>query len=127
MRGSERMWDRSSSAERRGESTALRVKNAVVHSRIRRTVHRSTVRCMMDEVYQIEVNGGSPMRYASGFHRTYHHRPFFASPLPVAPAPTGTAAGAGIWPPNAMPLTAPSGRLGWNISFGSLKPHASSL
>src|SRR5256885_13687962 len=39
MRGTPRTWARRSSAESRGASTPLRVKNAPVHSRVLRTVH----------------------------------------------------------------------------------------
>src|SRR4051812_4544476 len=39
MRGRPRTWPTSSSAERRGGATSLRGKNAVVHSRVLRTVH----------------------------------------------------------------------------------------
>src|SRR5262245_46009974 len=39
MRGYLRTWERRSSAANRGESTFLRVKNPVVHSRSRLTVH----------------------------------------------------------------------------------------
>src|SRR5918993_2570690 len=46
MRGTFRTWASSSSAERRGASTFLRVKNPLVHSRIRRTVHAPPVSLM---------------------------------------------------------------------------------
>src|SRR5258706_16110620 len=39
MRGTPRTWASRSSAESRGASTPLRVKNAPVHSRVLRTVH----------------------------------------------------------------------------------------
>src|SRR5689334_18692232 len=39
MRGYFRTWERSNSAARRGESTCFRVKNALVHSSSRLTVH----------------------------------------------------------------------------------------
>src|SRR3954463_4048858 len=42
MRGYRNTWARSCSAESRGECTSLRVKNPLVHSSSRRTVHGAT-------------------------------------------------------------------------------------
>src|SRR5437868_648713 len=78
MRGALRMWASRSSAERRGESTDLRVKKPVVHSRSRRIVHASPW----------DMGGDCRVRE--------HLREVIANKMRIGPMKNGMIAGMGL-------------------------------